>query len=58
VANGENRLDRPGELGPLMQMLAALEQRNDEIWWDVHPALIPLVAEEQSAYGSQSFRWS
>ena len=44
-----NRLDQPDKLGPLMQMLAALEQRNDEVGWGVHPALIPLVAEEQAA---------
>ena len=29
-----------------MQMLAALEQRNDEVWHEIHPALIPLVAKE------------
>ena len=45
-----NRLDHPNKLGPLVQMLAVLEQRNDEVWWDVHPALIPLVAEEQAAW--------
>jgi len=32
----------------LMQMLAALEYRNDENWCDVHPVLIPLL-EEQAA---------
>jgi hypothetical protein len=41
-----NRLDRPDKLGPLMQMLAALEYRNDENWCDVHPALVPLLTEE------------
>jgi len=54
----ENRLDRPDELAPLMQMLAALEQRNDEVWWGVHPALIPLVVEEQNAYENRNFRRS
>ncbi len=44
----ENRLDRPGELAPLMQMLAALEYRNDENWCDIHPVLVPLL-EEQTA---------
>ncbi len=41
-----NRLDQPDQLGPLMQMLAALEYRNDENWCDVHPALVPLLTEE------------
>ncbi len=40
-----NRLDHPDELAPLMQMLAALEYRNDENWCDVHPALLPLLTE-------------
>jgi hypothetical protein len=40
-----NRLDQPDKLGPLMQMLAALEYRNDENWCDVHPALVPLLTE-------------
>jgi hypothetical protein len=41
-----NRLDHPDELGPLMQMLAALEYRNDENWCDAHPVLIPLLKEQ------------
>jgi hypothetical protein len=41
-----NRLDHPDELGPLMQMLAALEYRNDENWCDAHPVLIPLLEEQ------------
>ncbi|MCK4449877.1 MAG: hypothetical protein KAX26_04725, partial [Anaerolineae bacterium] len=41
-----NRLDQPDKLGPLMQMLAALEYRNDENWCDAHPALVPLLTEE------------
>ena len=44
-----NRLDQPDKLGPLMQILAALEYRNDENWCDVHPALVPLLDEERSA---------
>ncbi len=44
-----NRLDQPDKLGPLMQMLAALEYRNDENWCDAHPALVPLLIEEQVA---------
>lgn len=41
-----NRLDQPDKLGPLMQMLAALEYRNGENWCDAHPALVPLLTEE------------
>ena len=41
----KNQLDQPDKLGPLMQILAALEYRNDENWCDVHPALIPLLDE-------------
>ena len=47
-----NRLDQPDKLGPLMQILAALEYRNDENWCDVHPALVPLLDEERSARNS------
>ncbi len=43
--HAENQLGRPEELGPLMQMLAALEYRNAENWCDVHPALLPLLEE-------------
>jgi len=42
-----NRLDQPDKLGPLMQILAALEYRNEENWCDVHPALVPLLSEER-----------
>jgi hypothetical protein len=42
-----NRLDQPDKLGPLMQILAALEYRNAENWCDVHPALVPLLSEER-----------
>ncbi len=44
--HAHNRLDQPDELAPLMQMLAALEYRNDENWCDVHPVLIPLLEEQ------------
>jgi hypothetical protein len=40
-----DRLDQPNKLGPLMQMLAVLEYRNDDNWCDVHPALVPLLTE-------------
>ncbi|HET90451.1 MAG TPA: hypothetical protein ENN99_06910 [Chloroflexi bacterium] len=43
--HAHNRLDHPDALAPLMQMLAVLEYRNDENWCDVHPALLPLLAE-------------
>lgn len=47
-----NRLDHPDALAPLMQMLAALEYRNDENWCDVHPVLIKLL-EENSNGGNE-----
>ena len=47
-----NRLDQPDRLGPLMQMLAALEYRNDENWCDVHPALVPLLSEDGVTHNS------
>jgi hypothetical protein len=46
--HAHNRLDQPDKLGPLMQMLAALEYRNDENWCDVHPALVPLLTDENT----------
>jgi hypothetical protein len=49
-----NRLDRPDELGPLMQILAALEYRNDENWCDAHPALVPLLGEGRGTRGSRA----
>lgn len=36
----------PERLAPLLHLLAAIEYRNDENWCDVHPALEPLLAEE------------
>jgi hypothetical protein len=41
-----NRYDEPEKIAPLMQMLAALEYKNDEVWCDIHPALYKLVDEE------------
>jgi hypothetical protein len=32
---------------PLLKSLSALEYRNDEVWYDVHPLIIPLLAEKQ-----------
>ncbi len=46
VVHAENQLDRPAAQGPLMQMLAVLEYRNAENWCDVHPALLPLLEED------------
>jgi len=40
-----NRFEQPDKLRPLMQILAALEYRNDENWCDAHPALIPLLTD-------------
>lgn len=41
-----NRYNEPEKIVPLMQMLAALEYKNDEVWCDIHPALYKLVDEE------------
>lgn len=40
-----NRLEQHERLGPLLQLLALLEYRNDENWCDAHPALQPLLDE-------------
>jgi hypothetical protein len=39
------QFDQPDKLGPLLQIMAALEYANQSNWWDVHPALIPLLDE-------------
>lgn len=39
----ENRLDDPDKIAPLLQILALLEYANGEPWYDVHPALVPLL---------------
>jgi hypothetical protein len=39
------QFDQPDKLGPLLQIVAALEYANQSNWWDVHPALIPLLDE-------------
>jgi hypothetical protein len=40
-----NRYDEPEKIAPLLQVLAALEYKNDEVWCDVHPALNKLLDE-------------
>ena len=40
-----NRYDEPERIAPLLQVLAALEYKNDEVWCDVHPALNKLLDE-------------
>lgn len=39
----ENSCDQPEKLAPLLQLLAALEYTNGEVWYDAHPALWPLL---------------
>lgn len=43
----DNRLPDPSEAAPLLQMLAMLEYSNDEPWYDAHPALYPLLDEDE-----------
>ena len=41
-----NRLESHDWLGPMLQILALLEYRNAENWCDIHPALRPLVEDD------------
>ncbi len=47
-----NRLDEPDHLAPLLQNLAVLEYADGEPWWDVHPALFPLLEENGNGAGT------
>jgi len=38
----------PEKIGPLLQILAALEYANGEPWWNVHPVLEPLLDEDEN----------
>ena len=44
----DNRLRDPDKAAPLLQLLALLEYANDEPWYDAHPALYPLLDEDES----------
>jgi hypothetical protein len=43
----DNSLRDPNKAAPLLQLLAMLEYANDEPWYDAHPALYPLLDEDE-----------
>ncbi len=45
IHDNPRRLD-PQNLAPLLHNLAALEYHNDESWYGVHPAIIPLLEDD------------
>jgi hypothetical protein len=45
---GDNRLRDPDQAAPLLQLLALLEYANDEPRYDAHPALYPLLDEDEA----------
>ena len=47
-------LAAPDRLAPLLQILAVLEYADSEPWWDVHPALIPLLGEIENGNGNSN----
>ncbi len=46
----DNNLPEPDRIAPLLQILAVLEYADSEPWWDIHPALLPLLGE--NGYGN------
>jgi hypothetical protein len=47
VVARDHWVENEGKNQPLLKSLSALEYRNDEVWYDVHPLVVPLLAKKQ-----------
>ena len=46
AVRASKRLDDPNRAAPLLHLLALLQYADDrEVWWDLHPALVPYLDE-------------
>jgi hypothetical protein len=50
----DKQLSNDDALQPLLQMRALLEYENDSIWCDVHPIILPLLAERVAGFSTST----